>query len=109
MANTDENRRVALNNAVHVHGFDAVMDRLEFLKNDNEKYADQTESDICYLVNTFGPRRIIDTSDMLHVSLLMDETVRTIHAGLSMNDIEIVQLNTSILEELVNMMKNYMY
>ena len=59
MYNPESLRRTALTKAVQTHGFQAVLDRLEQVKDLNDVYADQTELDIWYCINHLKTMPII--------------------------------------------------
>lgn len=99
-------RHVALDRGVRLYGFDAIMDRLEYVKNSNSIYADQTEDDIWYIVIKRNEYIESVKQKRLRTLSLIDNTVRTIQAGIGMDDIQMIIENYEILKELMKMLRD---
>lgn len=115
MSNSDKSRHSALNRAVRKHGFEPIMDRLEYVKNSNMMYADQTENDIWYIVNKRNDeiKRQNELkhfeaikSKRLEILSLIDDTSRTIHAGITLGDVDMIVQNYEILKELIKILRD---
>lgn len=54
MADDDVNRHYALTKATQAHGIDAVINRLDYLKDVNKKYSEQTARDMDFVTKAFA-------------------------------------------------------
>jgi hypothetical protein len=105
MSNDDSSRHAALSDAVYFHGYEAVMNRLQYVRGFNPTYSQQIECDILYIVYTYMDRKVsMQNAFRAQIMNLIDTISYCLHHGASLNDIGMINYHNNIMQDLVSIL-----